>query len=216
MSSQPATVPKRPRVRSTPEVRRKQFIEAGVRCLRERGIQGLTLKNVAQMAGGSLGLISHYFEGREGFLFAVYEHLLAGLPQLEPRSPVTHAECIELVVGVVEDNFRPELFSREDFPMWLLLYAEMISHAHLRKKMLASQGAYSSTFATYLAALARHRSLTLDAEKVAWDFIAYVDGLWMQWCLSMQADPTLQKAAAYEFLVAHVGALRNIEDRQRS
>lgn len=48
--------------------RRKELISASWDVIAERGIEGVTLRNVATAAGCTTGRISHYFTGREELL----------------------------------------------------------------------------------------------------------------------------------------------------
>lgn len=204
--NEPSSAPRR-RIRSSAQVRRRKLVDAGIQCLQRGGIEGFTIEKIAQTAEVSGGLISYYFDGRDGLLLAIYERLLDGLARLEVRTPATLAESIELVVRTVENNFSPELFSRKNFAVWLVLYAEMQFNAALRGRMLELQSAYIKEFAAYLVALGRFRSISLDADTVSANFIAYLDGLWMQWCLSDQTSTEVQRVAAYQFLETYVGAL---------
>ena len=200
--------PQRKRVRSTPEVRRSQLIEAGKQCIQQHGFAGFTVERIAEAAGVSMGLISRYFDGRDGLLTAVYEHLLGSITRLRPCATSSLSESIEVVVEVIENNFGNEVYSRRNFPVWLSLYAEMQFNGVLRAKRAALARDYNATLAEYLLIIAQHRSLPLDAPAVASNFVAYLDGLWLQWCLSDSDTASAEKASAYDFLEQHVGPLR--------
>ena len=202
------TKPQRKRVRSTPEVRRRQLIEAGMKRIQQHGIAGFTVEKIAETAGVSMGLISRYFDGRDGLLAAVYEHLLNSITRLTPCVTSSLSESIEVVVEVIENNFGNEVYSRKNFPVWLSLYAEMPFNGALRSKQRKLAREYSATLAEYLANIAQHRSLPLDAPTVASNFVAYLDGLWLQWCLSESDDYSAERASAYEFLEQYIGPLK--------
>lgn len=200
----------RKRVRSTPEVRRRQLVEAGKQCIRQHGIGGFTVEKIAEAAGVSTGLISLYFDGRDGLLTAVYEHLLEAITRLKPCATSDFSESLAVVVGAIENNFRNEVYSRENSAVWLSLYAEMQFNEVLRARRAALARDYNAALADYLLIIAQQRSLPLDAPAVASNFVAYLDGLWLQWCLSDRNDTSAERASAYEFLEQYLGPLRSV------
>lgn len=55
------------RVRLTPQARRSQLIELGVRMLATRTLEDLSVEEIAQQAGISRGLLFHYFASKQEF-----------------------------------------------------------------------------------------------------------------------------------------------------
>src|SRR5690348_14257805 len=63
------------RVNAQPEEsadRRSQILDAAVRVIAERGIDGARLADIAEAAGVSLGLVQHYFRHRRRLLLEVF------------------------------------------------------------------------------------------------------------------------------------------------
>src|SRR6478609_4784780 len=60
-----------PRVRMSPDVRREQLLELGVRLLATRSVDELSIDLLAEEAGISRGLLYHYFGGKQEFHTAV-------------------------------------------------------------------------------------------------------------------------------------------------
>lgn len=60
-----------PRVRLSPDTRREQLIELGVRLLATRTLEDLSIETLAEEAGISRGLLYHYFGGKQEFHTAV-------------------------------------------------------------------------------------------------------------------------------------------------
>ena len=59
------------RVRMSPDVRREQLIELGVRLFATRSLEDLSIETLADEAGISRGLLYHYFGGKQEFHTAV-------------------------------------------------------------------------------------------------------------------------------------------------
>ncbi|GAA3686288.1 TetR/AcrR family transcriptional regulator [Nocardioides ginsengisoli] len=63
-----------PRTRLSPEQRRTQLLDLGVRLLATRSLDELSIDLLAEEAGISRGLLYHYFGGKQGFYEAVVQH----------------------------------------------------------------------------------------------------------------------------------------------
>src|SRR6476646_11819051 len=79
------------RVRLAPAARRAQLIKLGVEMLTSRGLEALSVDEIAKQAGISKGLLFHYFSSKRDFHLAIVrrasEMLLeatAPNPELEP------------------------------------------------------------------------------------------------------------------------------------
>lgn len=58
--------------------RRQQLIEATLHSLEEHGLQGTTVQTISHAAGLSVGIVGHYFGGKQALLEASLRHLLKG------------------------------------------------------------------------------------------------------------------------------------------
>lgn len=61
------------RTRLTPDERRSQLLDLGVRLLANRSLEELSIDVLAEEAGISRGLLYHYFGGKQGFYTAVVQ-----------------------------------------------------------------------------------------------------------------------------------------------
>lgn len=68
------TAPTSSRTRLTPDQRRNQLLDLGVRLLGTRSLEELSIDVLAEEAGISRGLLYHYFGGKQGFFEAVVQH----------------------------------------------------------------------------------------------------------------------------------------------
>src|SRR5207302_5974186 len=98
-----------PRVRLSPEQRRAQLIELGVRMLATTTIDELSIDALAAEAGISRGLLFHYFRSKREFHLAVAQAAADELlrhtdidPTLEPMTMAAHG--IESFVDYVSAN----------------------------------------------------------------------------------------------------------------
>src|SRR5699024_10537871 len=67
--------------RQPAELRRKSLVAAAMRCLAYKGAEGTSIRSIAAEAGVSVGLISHYYSGKEALVADVYEQVAGDLLQ---------------------------------------------------------------------------------------------------------------------------------------
>lgn len=82
-----------PRVRLSPEQRREQLLDLGVRLLAHRSLDELSIDLLAEEAGISRGLLYHYFGSKQAFHEAVVRHAADDL--IAQTTPATDAPPLE-------------------------------------------------------------------------------------------------------------------------
>jgi TetR/AcrR family transcriptional repressor of bet genes len=221
-SGNPPAKPKRGAKKSPPrfsreqaEVRRAMLIEAATRCLSQGGIGAFTVDRICKEANVSRGLINHYFDGRDGLLVEVYKYSLyasvnAHITEARQRRALnTSWPPEEALVALVKSNFSPVYFSRANLLIWLSLWGEIAVNPRLQVAHSELYNAYRAELAEDIAAVARARGRLVDAPSLARNFIALVDGLWLEWCLDTTVvTPESAEAAGFEILEQQVGSLR--------
>jgi AcrR family transcriptional regulator len=98
------------RNRMTPDERREQLLELGVRLLSTRPLDDLSIETLSEEAGISRGLLYHYFGNKRDFHRAVVRKAADDL--IRVTAPVQEGEPLERLarsldayVGYVEENF---------------------------------------------------------------------------------------------------------------
>lgn len=206
MASSPKPARKRAE-REAPEHRRSLILQAARVCLSEKGMRGFTLKNVAAEAKVSISLLSHYFGSVEELLKSVFRSVLFESKPGEYRAPQTLAEALSNLNDLVEKNFHPDYYSRKNLLVWLPIYEEMLLNARTRRNLDRIEQELTLEVARALDDVARFRKRRIDADAVAFEFLAFLDGLWLRWCLSERRDMGRERDSARRFLEAAVGSL---------
>lgn len=194
--------------RHAPEVRRELLLQAARRCLSKNGMKGFTLQNVAGEAKVSLALIGHYFGGIDDLLRAVFDSVMFEFPPSTQEKPQDIDAATANMRAIVERNFAPDYYSRENLLVWLPIYEEMALNETLRAKLTAQDELYVDEVAQVIANVAKFRKLPVDARSLAYDFLALLDGLWIRWCHSDRTDTQREQDAAYRLLESALGPLR--------
>jgi len=88
-----------PRTRLSPEQRRRQLLDLGVRLFARFPIEALSIDVLAQEAGISRGLLYHYFGDKLGFREAVVRRAAADM--VEKTRPPVEGEPVERLLASV-------------------------------------------------------------------------------------------------------------------
>ena len=195
--------------RETPEHRRSLILHAARTCLSEKGMRGFTLKNVAAEAKVSISLLSHYFGSVEELLKSVFRSVLFEAKPADYHKPKTLREALANLDALLAKNFVPDYYSRKNLLVWLPIYEEMLLNARTRRSLDKIEQELINEVAQAVADVARFRKRDIDAEGLAFEFLAFLDGLWLRWCLSDRRDTARERAAAQRFLEATVGPLQD-------
>lgn len=89
-----------PRVRMSPDSRREQLIEHGVRLFASRSLEDLSIEDLAEEAGISRGLLYHYFGGKQEFHTAVVRRAADDL--LAVTAPTGEGTALEQLTASLE------------------------------------------------------------------------------------------------------------------
>lgn len=170
-------------------------------------MRGFTLKNVAAEAEVSISLLSHYFGSVEELLRSVFRSVLFEERPSEYRKPKNLADALASLRDLVEKNFHPDYYSRKNLLIWLPIYEEMLLSARTRRSLDKIEQEIVAEVARAVADVARFRKLSLDHDAVAFEFLAFLDGLWLRWCLSERRDVARERDAARRFLEMVLGPL---------
>ena len=88
-----------PRTRLSPDERREQLLDLGVRLLAHRSLDELSIDLLAEQAGISRGLLYHYFGSKQAFHEAVVRHAADDL--VAQTTPPTDGDPMERLLASV-------------------------------------------------------------------------------------------------------------------
>lgn len=87
------------RIRLSPDERRAQLLDLGVRLLAHRSLDELSIDLLAEEAGISRGLLYHYFGGKQGYFEAVVQYAADDL--YARTAPPADGEPLERLLGSI-------------------------------------------------------------------------------------------------------------------
>jgi betaine-aldehyde dehydrogenase len=191
---------------STPEqedFRRIQLIEVTIDSLAEVGYVGSTLAQIASRADVSPGLVSHYFDDKDGLLEAAFRTLSRNLfAQMDARMRQARTPRAR-IQAIIDTNLGPQEFSRRTGSAWLAFWGQ-VPHVQGLKRV---QNAYQRRMVSNLRYALVRLLPVAQARSLASTIAAMIDGVWLRAALSNWAEADSESARA--LLTAFVDARLN-------
>lgn len=180
-------------------IRRQQLIHATLEAVDQVGMGDASIALIARLAGVSNGIISHYFQDKNGLIEATMRHLMNALRDsvqdrrnaLRDDHPRAHLQVI------IAGNFDASQVNGPAMKTWLAFWATSMHQPPLhRLQRINDHRLYSNLCCQF------RRVLTLtDARSAARGLAALIDGLWLRGALSGDAFDTEQaQQIAYEYM----------------
>ncbi|MBC2652785.1 transcriptional regulator BetI [Novosphingobium flavum] len=180
-------------------IRRQQLIKAAFDVIVVNGVEDATMAAVANAAGMSTGIVSHYFGSKDGLLEAAMRQVLRDLrdavathrAQAKSDDPRAHLRAI------VDGNFDPSQTNPTAMRVWLSFWAASRHKPELARLQRANDRRLHSNLAYQFSRLIPRA----DARDAATGLAAMIDGLWLRGSLSNQLfDPAHARALTYEII----------------
>lgn len=155
--------------------RRAQVAQVAARLVAEEGVDALTTRNVAEAAGFSTAVVSHYFADKEDLLLATYRHASDHIRERQQAALQAPGRMRERVTRALEALLPVNADARED---WLVLLA-FWGKAASSEALAAEQAArVHSAYARIAELLAEEPGLTKEQRmNAARSLVVTVQGI---------------------------------------
>lgn len=166
---------------SIERIRRQELIDATLQVIEEHGFQATTIGKISQASGFSVGIVSHYFGGKQGLLEATMRHLLSFLQrdllrslELRPNDPRSR------LMAIVDANFAGAQTEMQSAKTWLAFWAQAIHQPELARLQRVNERRLIANLRFYLRQLIPADEVRGTAQTIA----ALIDGFWLRAALS--------------------------------
>lgn len=185
--------------------RRRQLIGATIDTLAEVGFGATTLALIGQRAGVSAGLISHYFDDKDGLLEATLRSLALRLARATTERLRAARTPRERVQAVIDATLAPEEFDPRTCSVWLAFWGQVIHSARLKRV----QNVYQQRMLSNLRHALKQTVPAAEARRLALTLAAMIDGLWLRATLSTpnETDSATARAMASAFIDGEIARL---------
>jgi TetR/AcrR family transcriptional regulator, transcriptional repressor of bet genes len=191
--------------REQPEVRRESLVEATLKCLREHGHDGVSVRRIAAAAGVSVGLINHHYTTIDELIAHAYERLATDLLRrlqaaIAEAAPTPRARLSAFFIA----SFSPPVLDPDLLGTWVVFWS-MVRHSPVM------QAVQHRTFGEYREVLVELLTDLIAAEKLppvniklaSIGLSALLDGCWLEGCL----DPSFEPGSGIALCEAWLDAL---------
>ena len=196
-------------------IRRQQLIEATLQAVDQVGMGDASIALIARLAGVSNGIISHYFQDKNGLIAATMRYLMTALSEsvtarrqaLADSSPRAHLQVI------IEGNFDASQVNGPAMKTWLAFWATSMHQPSLhRLQRINDHRLYSNLCCQF------RRVLPLaDARAAARGLCSLIDGLWLRGALTGDAfDTARDLQVAYEYVDLQLAKADQYASQQNS
>ncbi|MFT3974466.1 MAG: transcriptional regulator BetI [Amaricoccus sp.] len=180
----------------TAEMRRKALIGAALREISDRGSLDVTVAQIAERAGVSAALAHHYFGGKDGLIHATMRYLLVEFRAVVADGLRRASTPRERIDAVLRGSFGPEQFHRATVSAWLTFYALAQSSQPAARLLRV----YHRRLHSNLVHALRHLVTVAEAERIADNLGAFIDGVYLRGALRGQVSPRAAVSAVEDYL----------------
>ena len=182
-----ATKPHVPKFhRATPAVRREALVDATLRCLKQFGHEGVSVRRISAAAGVSIGLINHHFPSKSGLIAETYESLaLSLLDSIRRQAENKTFSPRDRLSNFFRASFAPEILDPQLFNVWLVFWSMVAHSAAIRAVHFSTYGKYRSVLESLLGQLVESGAAPpFKLRPAAIALSALLDGFWVELSLS--------------------------------
>ena len=189
------------------EERRAELREAVWRLAAREGLEGITVRRVAEEAGCSTGALVHYFADKEELLLfafrTVAERVQRRLAEAEGRT----ADPLELARGMLIEGLPLDRDRQAEVRVWFSFLGLALGRTALARAQRLTYRAWRERVAEYLRAAQEAGAIRagLDCTSEAAALVALVDGIAVQATFEPRALPA---ARQLELVDARLAELR--------
>lgn len=185
-------------------VRREQIIQAAFQVISSLGLTNTTMAKIAQQAGLSTGIVSHYFGDKQGLITACMREMLA---ELQRKTTQYKANCptdaTTQIHAIIDSNFDTSQTTAKAMRLWLEFWTASMHMPELQRlQRINSHRSYSN--------LKHHIQQLVEptnVDTVTRGLAALIDGLWLRASLMSHQekfDVAQARHIAYHYLKTHI------------
>jgi len=170
------------------DVRRQDLISATLDCIVDYGIQGATVRQIAERAGVTPGLIRHYFVSKDLMLQAAYREVVYTMFATASKAAAEEATdpAAKLRVFVLS-NFKAPIIDQRMLSLWATFISQTGVDPALAAIHRESYLSYRDSLESLLADAITSAGRTIDADErrgLAIAINGLIDGLWLEGCMA--------------------------------
>ena len=165
----------------------QQILDAVQAVIVRDGVRGASMRQVAEEADVSLGLISYHFDDKETLIVAAFERATARLREASEQSIAEIADPDERVRAFVRSSFDEEFLDGDYLRLRISLWAVALTDPAIAAVDARFFEEYETALRALIAA-ARPAMTEAEVRSRSIDAIALTNGIWLNWARYRNAE----------------------------
>lgn len=185
------------------EVRRRQLINATMKCIARKGMGSTTLGDVAREAGLSQGIVNLHFESKDNLLRETLGALVNEYSdQFEKTLERSGPHSADKLLALMELDLRPSICDRRKLAVWFAFWGEVKSRPTYQRMCDERDSYYDDVVRGLCQDLIVDGDYQgIDSAAVARALMSITSGLWLSCLISPQTwDRRKAMAAVMTYL----------------
>jgi TetR/AcrR family transcriptional repressor of bet genes len=134
IASMATAAPEKTRRTASREARRRQLIDATMKCIARKGMGSTTLGDVAKEAGLSQGIVNLHFESKDNLLKETLRTLANEYrEQFDKTLERSGPRPADSLLALMEMDLKPKLCDRQKLAIWFAFWGEVKSRPTYRR-----------------------------------------------------------------------------------
>jgi len=158
------------------DARRRELVEASWAVIAEEGLEGVTMRKVAEAANCTTGRITHYFADREALILASLQTSNRATSKRVSEIIASNLDVYEKLLGMAEQTLPLDEERRIEVKVWLAFW----SAATVNKALAKENDARMDEWFAALLPLVKEVAPNADPEHEANLLIGLINGLGIQ------------------------------------
>ena len=170
--------------RESAQQRKRTLIEATLELVAEKGVQGATVRGIADRAQVTQGLIRHYFSSKEDLITAAFEHHMTQMTDLTfaPVADVKGSARDQLRV-FVQSSLMPPVVDPRSIALWAGFLNKVQHDAQMKETHAKTYVQFRDRLENLIRAALEEAGRETEPARLyqlATACNALIDGLWME------------------------------------
>lgn len=188
------------------------LIDATYRCVAQNGLEGTTIRDIAQYADVTFGLIRHYFANKEELIEATYTRITADMTKHAQVAAAQAGPAPEdRLAAFVAASLSPPFVSPEYLAFWSNFVGKVLFDPHMRELHEKGFWDYRKVLTDLVQdTLSKSGRDTTPAtlRRAVIKVNAVIDGMWIEACLEVESGEAADLAQSG---IEAVGAVLGVD-----
>ncbi len=202
---------KQPTKRLSRQERHDALLQATYECVVQKGLEGTTIRDIADYAQVTFGLIRHYFASKDELIEATYTAVTADMTKhAQIAAQQAGPDPADQLTAFVTASLSEPFVSREYLAFWSNFVGKVLFDPRTRALHNAGYWQYRNVLTRLVDQTLRQAGHQVSQSEVALAVVkvnAVIDGMWIESCLDVEA---VQHVDLVQAGIDAVGAVLNV------